>query len=455
LRALSSIAVFTAALAFSQAAAANGRFPRSERLLEDARDPSHLILGATFGMLVTDDAGATWHHVCEASFAEAGLQTDPVIALAPDGAVLAGIYASVARSAADACDFKKTLGLNNREAVPDFTLSASVPGHVMATLVKLLEDGTSENWLYGSDDSGQSWTAVGELPTTIRTVATLEIAPADDLRVYVSGLDPDGAGVLLRSDDGGKTFEAQAVPTDAANQEMPYIAGVDAANADAVYLRTDDWVYVPALQVANANDALLYSDDAGAHFTELLRRPGKLFGFTFSPDNSELLVGYGDPVEAGGGRLTEASALGIYRAPQGSSDFEQRYAGSIGCLTWTQQGLYACTLEAETGFSLALTPNTDFELQAPPDFTPLLRLKDVAGPLDCPAPSSGSICQSYWQSTCESWGRTDCESQIPTAPATAPGCGCRAAGHDADAKTAWLFALLLLVIGGARHKLST
>jgi hypothetical protein len=90
-------------------------------------------------MLVTSDAGRSWRHVCEASFADPGLQTDPVIALTPDGAVLAGISASIARSGAEACDFKRTLGLNNRQAVPDFTLSASAPRRALGILVSLLD----------------------------------------------------------------------------------------------------------------------------------------------------------------------------------------------------------------------------------------------------------------------------------------------------------------------------
>src|SRR6185369_170331 len=147
LRGFFCASLLSVAVAFSSLAQANGRFPRAERLLEDPRDPSHLILGATYGMLVTHDAGSSWSLVCEASFADTGLQTDPVIALAPDGAVLAGIYASVARSNADACDFQRTLGSNNRQAVPDFALSASVPGRAIGILVSLLEDGTSQNQL--------------------------------------------------------------------------------------------------------------------------------------------------------------------------------------------------------------------------------------------------------------------------------------------------------------------
>ena len=479
-----------ASLLASAPALANGRFPRSRRLLQDPQDASHLILGATFGMLVTRDAGISWRDVCEASFGDPGLETDPVIAFTADGGVLAGIYSSVARSAPDECDFKKTLGLNNREAVPDFTLAASVPGRAVAVRVTLLDDGTIENQLYRSDDAGASWSTLGPpLPDSLRTVATLEVAAANPERLYVSGLDVDGAGLLLRSDDGGESFQALAVPTDATNQEIPYIAGVDSADPDAIYLRTDVWVYDPVEQVANANDGLLYSSDGGEHFTELLREGGKLFGFTFSPDGKELLVGYGDPVEGGGGRSTDPAALGIYRAVKGSSDFEKRYAGSIGCLTWTAQGLYACTLETQTGFSLGLTTNTDFDLAAPAELTPLLRLQDVVGPLECPACSSGSICRNYWQSSCESWGRTDCQSLIPKTPdacggaasedpattagnagqsgdrATPPskpqgdrsGCGCRVAGSAPANGAAWfvLFGVGLLFPIRRRVSLTT
>ena len=457
LRAFWSAGLLTAALAVSTTAAANGRFPRAGRLLEAPSNPQQLTLAATFGLLLTQDGGANWRYVCEASFADTDLQTDPVVALSSDGVLLAGIYASVARASADACDFEKTLGHSNREAVPDFTLAASVPGRVLAAQVSLLEGGTSQNQLYQSDNDARSWSLLGPiLPSSIRTVATIDVAPSDAERVYVSGLDPDGAGVLLRSDDGGQTFEALPIPTDAAHDEVPYIAAVDPENADALYVRTDQWAFDPMEQVANANDALLYSDDGGRHFTELLRKPGKLFGFTFSPDRTELLLGYGDPVEAGGGRLTDANALGIYRAPKGSNAFEKRYAGSVGCLTWTEQGLYVCTLEADTGFSLGFTPNTDFDLAKPADLQPVLRLRDVLGPLDCAADTSGSICRNYWESTCQSWGRTDCESRQSTEPkpeseplTAGGGCSCQLGSHAHAG--AWCALALALVLARRRQ----
>ena len=50
-------------------AAANGRFPRAQRLLEVHDDPNVLVLSATYGVLITADRGATWRHLCELGFA--------------------------------------------------------------------------------------------------------------------------------------------------------------------------------------------------------------------------------------------------------------------------------------------------------------------------------------------------------------------------------------------------
>jgi MYXO-CTERM domain-containing protein len=120
-------------------------------------------------------------------------------------------------------------------------------------------------------------------------------------------------------------------------------------------------------------------------------------------------VGYGDPVEAGGLRLIDEEALGIYRAPTGSTSFERRYAGSVACLTWTGEGIYTCTLEADTGFSLGLIAETDFDLSQPAELEPLLRLDEVLGPIECEACQTGDVCRDYWYAACSGWGRMDCD----------------------------------------------
>jgi MYXO-CTERM domain-containing protein len=419
----SLVACAAVLLSFGQHAAANGRFPRAQRLLEDPRDSSHLVLGATYGLLVTKDRGASWHHVCEAAYGERDLTIDALTAFTHEGALLAGIYSGISRTATNPCDFERVLGMSNREAVPDFALAASSPGRVVAIRVAIPEQGEPYSQLYRSDDDGLTWRPLGEvLPPSLRTPLTLELAPSDADRVYLSGLGENDAGVLLRSDDGGQTFELLEIPTDAAQFEAPYIAAVDPEDADRLYVRTDAWLYDAQTNSAIANDALLYSEDAGGHFVELLRAPGKLFGFTFSPDGSELLLGYGDPREAGGSRYTDPAALGIYRGPKASSDLQMRYAGSVGCVTWSERGVYVCTDEYATGFSLGLFEPASFDVMAPVQVEPLLVLADVAGPIECPACSTGAACASYWLSTCQSWGRMDCDERIRPA--------CSAGGAD-------------------------
>jgi hypothetical protein len=368
-------------------------------------------------LLVTVDRGATWRYVCEAAYGERDLSVDALTALSVEGALLAGIYSGVSRAERDACDFRRTLGQNNREAVPDFALSVSVPGRALAIMVAIPEDAEPYSQLYRSDDDARTWEPLGErLPDVMHTPLTIDVAPSDADRIYLSGLGEDYAGVLLRSSDGGESFETLPIPTDGAGFEYPYIAGVDADDPNRLYVRTDFWQYDPETGSATARDALLYSDDAGATFSEVLRASGKLLGFAFSPDGSELLLGYGDPLEAGGVRVTDPDALGIYRAPKGSSGFEKRYTGSVSCLTWTEQGIYVCTHEDQTGVSLGLIEQTDFDLARPPELQPLLVLADVVGPLECEACSTGAVCASYWQSTCQNWGREDC------AELTAPVC---------------------------------
>ena len=295
------------ALTFSGSAQANGRFPRAERLLEDPQDASHLLLAATYGLLVTHDRGKNWFHVCEAAFAEPGQQTDPVVALLPDGTLLTSIYSSLSRSTDGACDFEQRLAGDPAHAVPDFTLDAD--GATVAVLVTA-ENGASTSQLQESLDGGQRFRALGQvLPDSMRLVATVDVAPSDQNRIYVSGLGLGGVGVLLRSDDRGKTFTELPLPIDDENDEVPYIAAVDPKNADVLYVRTDVWQYDELSGIATAADALLYSSDGGQTFTELWRTGGKLFGFALSPDGKQLLLGYGDPVE-GGGRFTDAGALG-------------------------------------------------------------------------------------------------------------------------------------------------
>lgn len=403
---------------------ANGRFPRAERLIEDPQDSSHLLLAATYGLLTTHDRGQSWFHVCEAAFAEPGQQTDPVVALLPDGTLLTSIYSRLSRSADGGCDFEKRLAGDPSQAVPDFTIDKN--GAIIAVLVTTA-NGTSTNQLQESLDGGQTFHPLGPvLPDSVRLVATVDVAPSDPKRIYISGLGAGSVGVLLSSSDRGQTFTPLPLPTDAENDEVPYIAAVHPSDPESLYVRTDIWQYDELSGIATAADALWLSVNGGEAFTEVIREGGKLFGFALSPDGNEVLVGYGDPVE-GGGRFTNAGALGVYRSPAAGGGFTKIYDGAVSCLSWTSEGVYACTAQAQTGRALGFAPASTLTAVGPLALEPLLSLLEVKGPLSCDKCSSSAGCSEYWEATCTAWGRSDCQ------PATAPSGGASACPVDAAA----------------------
>jgi hypothetical protein len=249
-----------------------------------------------------------------------------------------------------------------------------------------------------SADSGKTWRKLSNLPPAVTDALTLDVAPSDPSRIYVSAM-ASGLGKLLVSEDGGASWQTRDIAgADLANQ--PYIAAVHPRDAERVFVRTNGWV-----EDENggqlASDALLVTANAGADWVEPIRRAGKLFGFSLNATGDDVVVGFGDPVQAA--RSTLADELGIYRATSAALEFEQVVTGSVSCLRWSSQGLYACFdakhADLGTGFALGFAEAVELDsLLAPPVaaaelFTGLLRLEDVRGPLACNAQQ----CLGDWQ----------------------------------------------------------
>src|SRR6187402_1605596 len=83
-------AVVLSTLGLAHRARANGRFPAANHLVVHPEAPRELVLRATFGLLVSRDAGATWHWVCERAVGFSGAQ-DPPVLVTQGGAVLAAL----------------------------------------------------------------------------------------------------------------------------------------------------------------------------------------------------------------------------------------------------------------------------------------------------------------------------------------------------------------------------
>jgi threonine/homoserine/homoserine lactone efflux protein len=70
---------------------ANGRFPSAQTIAFRTGNPSDVVVGATFGPLISHDGGTTWRWMCEAAVGYGGTY-DPDYAYATSGAIFATTF---------------------------------------------------------------------------------------------------------------------------------------------------------------------------------------------------------------------------------------------------------------------------------------------------------------------------------------------------------------------------
>jgi hypothetical protein len=424
------LAALAAVLGSSQARA-NGRFPRSERVIEDPSDHDHLLLAATYGLLTTSDRGAHWYHVCEAAFAgDPTYIGDPILELVAGNALLVDVQASVRRSP-DGCTWSSTLGPAGGAAaqnVDDLVVArtGASPGATVLAVVTRLVDGGESISLQQSTDAGLTWHAVGA-PLPLSLVTTIDLDPTDATHIYATGLAPAGqgdTGLLLTSTNGGSTWTSRAIPNTGSN-DVPYIAAIDPTAPDKIFVRTDATTFPADAPEVEANDALLYSANGGASWQEVLRETANLLGFALSPDGTTVLAGYGDPVESA--IYVDPTVTGLYEASTSDFVFSLVYPGSVTGLTWATGGVYTCLSQPVSGSfeQLAFFASGDLVADAAAP-TQLMKLNDVDGPVPCCA-AVDSVCD--WSSVCATYKFFSCADGGP------PAVSCVDAGADAGASS--------------------
>jgi sortilin (neurotensin receptor 3) len=304
--------------------------------------------------------------------------------------------------------------------VRDFSIAKSGPEAVVALVQST--DG-SRQILEESTDDAATWHVAGA-PIPTQTLVTVDLAPSDPSRIYVSALSEKEEGELFVSRDRGATWTRKLVPGTGFDA-VPYIAAVHPSDPNKIFIRTD--AYTNREIIDTADDALLYSADGGTTWTELIRRKAKLFGFALSPDASAILVGYGDPVDPS--RVIEKADTGIYRSATDSFAFQRVDPNPVACLSWTATGIYVCRGGTERSFDVGFASASDFAVDAGA-MTPLLLEQDVRGPLACSAGTTSTRCAGDWESTCKLLGACahGGDAGADAAPVRRSRCGCGAIG---------------------------
>ena len=353
-----------AVLAAGGAARANGAFP-DEFSIHFAPDAPHRIyLGANFGLLVSEDDGATWRYACEpwvvassnAALASASVSFYQVTA---DGALLANSI-TLTRSSDVACTWPTSTGSVSGQSVADFFPDPNDGSRVLAVVVQ-----PGASYIVASHDGGKTFDA-SHLYDTGDLLTGVEIARSKSSVVYAtSNSASGGAAKFLASADSGVTW---APPTDLAIDPAttPRILAVDPSNEKIVYVRI----------VGAISDAILRTADGGKTFDTILPPVGgQLSSFLLANDGA---------IYAG----TRAGKL--YVQPAGATGFTARDSYHLRCLGQRPgtNRIYACADFVLDGLSLATSDDKATTFQ------PLMTFTQILGPLTCPPVQTN--CQAHW-----------------------------------------------------------
>lgn len=242
-------------VALAAPAAANGRDPGVKSIAFRPGAEHEIVAGATFGIVLSKDNGATWHWLCEDAVGYAGMY-DPDIVITRTGATFATTEQGRMMSRNDCTYARSAIGEGFYPTIalgPDDALFAPTADPSGGIVAKSTDDGASFPLCATAGRPNDAFHAI-------------EVAPSDPMRVYASGErfvpDPSGGTMralfALRSDDGGQTWtELPLTGIASMPQSKLHVVGISATDPDVVYLRPE--------KTDNAiRDGVYRSADAGA-----------------------------------------------------------------------------------------------------------------------------------------------------------------------------------------------
>lgn len=356
-------------LASPYAARANGRFPATNQLVPDPGNPSRIVVRTTFGVLVSPDAGRNWDWICESAYGKTS-DTDPPLALVTGGRIMLGLFNGLRISTPDGCGFESRSEFASEPIVVDVTTEVGDANRAYALTSTFAGASDGGGWRYDNRvhftaDGGASWQTLGPPLADDALLETLDAAPSDANRLYVTGVRAVGderRGVLFRSDNHGTNWNETPIPLPAVQSGSPYLAAVDPGDPDRLYVRT----------TGGDLGTLLVSKDGGASF-ELIYSGSNVTGFALLDQGKTLAIG-------------TPTSLGF--ADKDELVIREKSQIRIQCLTAIGDTLYACSSES-FGFTIGRS------LDRGATFESLLHLDGIRGPLPC-ASGSTAACEAEW-----------------------------------------------------------
>lgn len=358
-RVIASVAIASSFVigAEDRLAMANGRAPATSTIHFRQGNDLDVIVGLTFGATVSHDGGATWQWMCEDTVGYGG-QYDPDYSYSASGTIFGTTFDGL-KANRTGCTFDVTppaaTFVSQNTIGPDGAVYYAAADPADAKIYRSADDGMS---FPRSSNPGQlnDWWQ------------SLEVAPSDANRVYLSGYRLQSGLprqlMLFASSDGAQVFSPLPI-TDFTVEPESFleIAGISKANADLVFARI-------VAEDTMATDAIYRSTNGGQTWTRVLAKPTSL---------SFVVRGNGDLVAA-------SPSVGAWVShDNGASWIDLVGAPHISCLVENAGGvLWACT----RNFGTAQVPGDDAGVMRTTDlsvWTKALRYQDINAPVPCAA----------------------------------------------------------------------
>jgi MYXO-CTERM domain-containing protein len=266
------------------AAYGNGRFPSAQEFHQGPGANSDLmVVRTTFGLVVSVDRGRHWEYWCEDALLY-GDGYDPPLTYAADGTMMVALEDGLVTTR-NGCTFRRQPDL---ESLTVKDLASSPDGRV-TWAIAVTRNATPDSRVARSTDNGLTFDFVGDrFPGVV--LQTIEVAGSDPMRLYASGtLNADGRAVLYRSVDGGARWERAGLSFGEATGV--YVSGVDGRHPEVLYLRATAASSEMDAGSAQGAGVLLRSDDGGETVREVLRTRGPMRGFAISDDGRSVWGG--------------------------------------------------------------------------------------------------------------------------------------------------------------------
>jgi hypothetical protein len=433
--AAASVAVLLLLLAAPRARADAG-FPGSLQIVLPADRPNEIYLATNFGLIISEDGGATWTWTCEQQATNMGYIY--VVGPSPADRIFSVPGTGLAYSDDGSCTWQVAGGTLAGAVVADVFPDPSSPSRVIALAEPTSGDASVGGGLFPSDDGGATFKDALFVGPPDGVLASLEIARSDPLTMYVAFYTIDSsAGAfhpqLARSNDGGASWTVLDNSA-ALGLGMTRILAIDPTDANTVYLRL----------IQNGSQSVAVTKDAGVTFTTPVTVSGgasaQITAFVRTADGT-LLVG---------ASAMDASPIG-FRSIDGGVSF-QSWSGvpHLTALAERDGKLYAAAHNYTDGWAIGVSTDGGTTFQ------PLASYNQVTSIKACAQTACLAACQ-YQASANGTWPAAVCSANASDAGAQPPpnksGGGCRTAtsgqiggGAGADGAGAGSVALAALLL---------